>query len=320
MKILITGGAGFIGVNLSKRLLDQGHDIVCIDNFLSSDKGNLLFLEGYSKFELIEHDIIDSFNKRLSDIQFDEIYHLACPASPQKYQKDHIYTLKVNFEGTLNVLNFAQNQKEKFGESPKILFTSTSEVYGDPLKTPQDENYRGNVNPHGLRSCYDEGKRIAESLCMNFLRQKDLPIKIVRIFNTYGPFMDKNDGRAVSNFVMQALLKKNLTVYGDGAQTRSFQYIDDLIDGLISYMELNENFPGPINLGNPEEISIIDLANKIIKLTVSTSSINFLDLPIDDPLMRKPDITLANQKLNFKPKVSLEEGLKKTIEYFQSIV
>lgn len=320
MKILITGGAGFIGVNLSKRLLDQGHYIVCIDNFFSSNKGNLLFLKKYSKFELIEHDIIDPLDKKLSDIQFDEIYHLACPASPQKYQKDHVYTLKVNFEGTLNILNFANVQKEKSKKSPKILFTSTSEVYGDPLKTPQDENYRGNVNSHGLRSCYDEGKRVAESLCMNFLRQNGLPIKIVRIFNTYGPFMDKNDGRAVSNFIMQALMKKDLTVYGDGSQTRSFQYIDDLIDGLISYMELNENFPGPINLGNPEEISIIDLANKIIKLTSSASSINFLELPSDDPLIRNPDISLANQKLNFKPKVSLEEGLKKTIEYFQSIV
>lgn len=320
MKILITGGAGFIGVNLSKRLLDQGHYIVCIDNFFSSNKGNLLFLKKYSKFELIEHDIIDPLDKKLSDIQFDEIYHLACPASPQKYQKDHVYTLKVNFEGTLNILNFANVQKEKSKKSPKILFTSTSEVYGDPLKTPQNENYRGNVNSHGLRSCYDEGKRVAESLCMNFFRQNGLPIKIVRIFNTYGPFMDKNDGRAVSNFIMQALMKKDLTVYGDGSQTRSFQYIDDLIDGLISYMELNENFPGPINLGNPEEISIIDLANKIIKLTSSASSINFLELPSDDPLIRNPDISLANQKLNFKPKVSLEEGLKKTIEYFQSIV
>ncbi len=320
MKILITGGAGFIGVNLSKRLLDQGNDIVCMDNFFSSNKRNLSILNNYSNFESIEHDVINSFESVVSDIQFDEIYHLACPASPEKYQKDHIYTLKVNFEGTLNVLNFAQNQKEKFGKSPKILFTSTSEVYGDPLETPQDENYRGNVNPHGIRSCYDEGKRIAESLCMNFCRQHNLNIKIVRIFNTYGPFMDKNDGRAVSNFIMQSLFKKNLTVYGDGSQTRSFQYIDDLIDGLISYMELNEIFPGPINIGNPEEITILDLAKKIIKLTATTSSINFLSLPSDDPLTRKPDITLANQKLNFKPKISLDEGLKKTIEYFQSIV
>ncbi|MBD3360984.1 NAD-dependent epimerase/dehydratase family protein [Candidatus Peregrinibacteria bacterium] len=320
MNILVTGGAGFIGSNLCFKLVNEGHKVYCIDNFYSCKKENILYLKKYSNFKFIEHDIIFPLPKKVSETIFDQIYHLACPASPVIYQKDHIYTLKVNFEGTLNILNFAKKQFEKFNVKPKFLFTSTSEVYGDPEVNPQTEDYRGNVNPHGIRSCYDEGKRAAESLCMNFWRKYNLPVKIVRIFNTYGPKMDPQDGRAVSNFIIQALKGKNLTIYGKGNQTRSFQYIGDLIKGMNLYMGLEENYSGPVNLGNPEEISIIDLAKIIIELTNTNVGLDFYDLPKDDPTKRCPDILLAYNKLGWKPEVNIKNGLKKTIEYFRSIV
>jgi UDP-glucuronate decarboxylase len=313
MRILVTGGAGFIGVNLCKRLVRGGHDVVCLDNFYSSLKSNVDGLNG-DQFELVEHDIVEPFPESIMSGQFDRIYHLACPASPPRYQKDHIYTLRVNFEGTRNVLELAR------ACGARVLFTSTSEVYGDPDVSPQNEEYRGNVNPHGLRSCYDEGKRAAESLCMNYWRRYDLPMRIVRIFNTYGPFMDKDDGRVVSNFIVQALRGENLTIYGDGKQTRSFQYIDDLVDGMIAYMNLGENFPGPVNLGNPDEITVGELAKKVISLTGAASQLNFSDLPQDDPMRRNPDISLAKEKFGWEPGVNLEDGLKKTIEYFRAIV
>ncbi len=313
MRILVTGGAGFIGVSLCKRLMSEGHNVVCVDNFYSSLKSNLDGLNG-DRFELVEHDIIEPFTESIMSGQFDRIYHLACPASPPRYQKDHIYTLRVNFEGTRNVLELAR------ACGAKVLFTSTSEVYGDPDVSPQNEEYCGNVNPHGIRSCYDEGKRAAESLCMNYWRRYDMPMRIVRIFNTYGSFMDKDDGRVVSNFIVQALRGKNLTIYGDGKQTRSFQYIDDLVDGMIAYMNLDENFPGPVNLGNPDEITVVELAKKVISLTGAASQLNFSDLPQDDPMRRKPDISLAKEKFGWEPEVNLEDGLKKTIEYFRSIV
>ncbi len=312
MKILVTGGAGFVGVNLCKRLLVDGAKVVCLDNFYSSSEKNLDFLreEGGDGFEFVKHDLIDPLPESVLNNDFDQIYHLACPASPPHYQKDHIYTLKVNFIGTLNVLDLARKH------SAKILYTSTSEVYGDPEVSPQNEEYRGNVNPHGIRSCYDEGKRAGESLCMNYFRQYDLPVRIIRIFNTYGPYMDRDDGRAVSNFIVQALQGENITIYGDGTQTRSFQYVDDLLEGMIRFMNSEENFPGPVNFGNPHEITIKELADTVISLTGSESQLNFSDLPQDDPLQRKPDISLAKDKFGWEPKIGLEEGLKKTIEYF----
>lgn len=319
-KILVTGGAGFIGSNLCEQLLKNGDAVFCLDNFFSSSEKNVSEFLTDRNFTLLKHDIVETLPKSLYSEYFDQIYHLACPASPVKYQKDHVYTLKVNFLGTLNVLNFAKQLAEKHGTSPKVLFSSTSEVYGDPLESPQNEEYRGNVNPHGIRSCYDEGKRVSESLCMNFWKQYKIPVKIIRVFNTYGPKMSSDDGRAVSNFIVQALKGENLTVFGDGNQTRSFQYIDDLILGMASYMNLDEEFPGPINLGNPNEITILELAKKIIAITKSASKIDFQKLPKDDPLQRCPDISLAKKKLNFAPSVGLDEGLKKTIEYFSSIV
>lgn len=309
MNILVTGGTGFIGVNLCKRLRGEGAKVVCIDNFYSSsrEKAELLKEEGVV---FVEHDITKPLPESVLNQDIDQIYHLACPASPPHYQKDHIYTLRVNFEGTHNLLELALQKNSKF------LFTSTSEVYGDPEISPQNEEYRGNVNPHGIRSCYDEGKRVAESLCMNYYEKYDLPLRIVRIFNTYGPYMDKEDGRVVSNFINQALQSENITIYGDGSQTRSFQYIDDLLDGLTSFMNSDDNFPGPINLGNPNEMTVKELAEKIISLTSSSSKTVFSDLPKDDPLQRRPDISLAKEKLDWEPKIDLEEGLKKTIEYF----
>lgn len=318
--VLITGGAGFIGINLCKRLSQEGYNVYCIDNFFSSNNEQINKLLADSKFVFIEHDVINPLPQTLFNIDFDQIYHLACPASPPRYQKDHIYTLRVNFEGTLNLLNFAKAQKDRLGKSPKLLFSSTSEVYGDPKESPQKESYRGDVNPHGVRSCYDEGKRVSESLCMNFWRQHDVDVKIVRIFNTYGPFMDKDDGRVVSNFIIQALKGDSLTVYGDGTQTRSFQYIEDLIDGFIKYMELDEVFPGPINLGNPHEMKVSELAEVIINLSNSTSLLVFSELPKDDPMQRKPDISLAKSKLGWEPSVNIREGIKKTIEYFKLVV
>ncbi|MFH1533981.1 MAG: UDP-glucuronic acid decarboxylase family protein [Nitrospirota bacterium] len=316
MKILVTGGAGFIGVNLCKRLMSEGIRVTCLDNFYSSSEKNLDFLrkESGGSFEFVEHDLINPLPESILSGEFDRIYHLACPASPPHYQKDHIYTLKVNFIGTLNILELAR----KHGS--KILYTSTSEVYGNPEVSPQNEKYRGNVNPHGIRSCYDEGKRVGESLCMNYFRQYDLPVRIVRIFNTYGPYMDREDGRAVSNFIVQALQGENITIYGDGTQTRSFQYIDDLLEGIIGFMNSEDNFPGPVNFGNSHEITIKELADTVISLSESKSRLEFSDLPKDDPLQRRPDISLAKDKFGWEPKIGLEDGLKKTIEYFRQVV
>jgi UDP-glucuronate decarboxylase len=303
-KILVAGGAGFIGSHLCKRLLDEGNYVICVDNFLTGQKKNIL---NHKHYEFIQKDILEPI-----DIEVDEIYNLACPASPKQYFKYPIYTTKISVIGTLNLLELACNYNAKF------LQASTSEIYGDPLMHPQNEEYFGNVNPIGPRACYDEGKRCAETLCSDFVREKNLDVKIVRIFNTYGPNMALDDGRVVSNFIVQALKNENITVYGNGKQTRSFCYVDDLVDGLIRMMNSNEF--GPINLGNPEEYTILELAEKIIKLTNSKSEIVFKNLPTDDPKRRKPDITLAKNKLNWTPKITLEEGLKKTIKYFKELI
>lgn len=309
MKILVTGAAGFIGVNLCKTLLAEGHEVVGIDNFFSAPDSSCDVLKRQDGFSFLKHDVIE----KLPSIEgIEAIYHLACPASPPRYQSDPIFTLRTSFEGTFNVLEFARKS------DAKILFTSTSEVYGDPKVHPQKEEYAGSVNPHGIRSCYDEGKRAAESLCMNFWREYGLRVKIVRIFNTYGPNMDPADGRVVSNFIVQALRGEALTIYGDGSQTRSFQYIDDLLNGMLSYMDLEENFPGPINLGNPNEFSIKELAELIQKKLNPSIEFTYKDLPKDDPLQRCPDISLAKAKLSWEPEVEIEDGLEKTIEYFRA--
>lgn len=306
-KILITGGAGFIGSHLSKRLLNDGNFIICFDNLYTGQKENIEpFLEN-SNFLFIEGDVVEPY-----DFEVDEIYNLACPASPPHYQKNPLYTLDISIKGTINALALAKKR------GAKLLQASTSEVYGDAKVTPQDENYFGNVNPNGIRACYDEGKRVAEALICDYNRVYGMKNKIVRIFNTYGPNMDIEDGRVVSNFIVQALLNKDITIYGDGTQTRSFCYIDDLIDGLIAMMK--SGFSGPINLGNPQEHTIKDLADIIIKLTGSSSKCIYLPLPADDPKIRRPDISLAKEKLNFAPKISPEEGLKKSIEYFRKKV
>ncbi|MFP4403420.1 MAG: UDP-glucuronic acid decarboxylase family protein, partial [Candidatus Woesearchaeota archaeon] len=304
--ILITGGAGFIGSHLTKKLLNQGHTVLCVDNFFTGRKDNILEFLKNPNFELIRHDVT-----RPLFIECDEIYNLACPASPPHYQYNAVKTIKCSTIGMINILGLAKRTKAK------ILHASTSEIYGDPLLHPQKEDYFGNVNPIGIRSCYDEGKRVAECLCMDYNRMQNVNIKIVRIFNTYGPNMDPNDGRVVSNFIMQALQNKNITIYGTGMQTRSFQYVDDLIDGMIKMMN-SKDFKGPVNLGNPDEFKIIELAEKIIKLTNSNSKIIYEKLPGDDPKQRKPDINLAKEKLSWKPLIELNEGLKKTIPYFKN--
>ncbi len=301
-KILVAGGAGFIGSHLIKRLLNEGNYVICLDNFLTGQKENIIDFK--NNFKLIKHDIINPI-----DIKVDEIYNLACPASPKQYFKYPIYTTKISVFGTLNLLELAAKYNAKY------LQASTSEIYGDPLIHPQTEEYFGNVNPIGPRACYDEGKRCAETLCSDFKREKNLNIKIVRIFNTFGENMSKNDGRVISNFIIQALKNENLTIYGDGRQTRSFCYVDDLVNGLIKMM--NSNYFGPINLGNPEEYTILEVAKKIIKLTNSKSKIIFLDALQDDPKLRKPNINKAKQLLNWSPEISFEEGLKKTISYFK---
>lgn len=305
-RILITGGAGFLGSHLCERLLQDGHDIICLDNFFTGDKNNILHLIAHPRFELIRHDIISPIY-----LEVDEIYNLACPASPVHYQYNPIKTIKTNVMGVINVLGMAKRTKAK------ILQASTSEVYGDPEVHPQNESYWGKVNPIGIRSCYDEGKRAAECLMMDYRRQNAVNTKIVRIFNTYGPRMAFNDGRVVSNFIIQALQNKNISVYGDGLHTRSFCYVDDLIDGLIKMMNTPDDFCGPVNLGNCEEFTIIRLAEKIIEITHSHSQIEFLPLPADDPSQRKPDITLAEEKMGWRPKTRLEDGLIKTIDYFR---
>ncbi|HBG47995.1 MAG TPA: NAD-dependent dehydratase [Cyanobacteria bacterium UBA9971] len=303
-KILVTGGAGFIGSHLCERLLNEGNEVICVDNFFTGSKENIIHLLENKYFELIRHDITHHLL-----LEIDQIYNLACPASPVHYQYNPIKTIKTSVLGVTNMLGLAKRVKAT------ILQASTSEVYGDPKEHPQKETYWGNVNPIGIRSCYDEGKRVAETLMMDYHRQNNVDIKIVRIFNTYGPKMAENDGRVVSNFIVQALKGEDITVYGDGSQTRSFCYVSDLIDGFIRMMN-SKDFIGPVNLGNPVETPIIEFAERIIKLTGSKSKIIHMPLPQDDPTQRKPDITLATEKLGWKPEVKLEDGLMKTIEYF----
>ena len=305
-KILVTGGAGFIGSHLCKKLIENGDDVICMDNFFTGRHENIETLKKKENFQLLEHDIIDPV-----DIECDEIYNLACPASPVHYQYDAVKTLKTSVLGILNMLELAKKY------NAKILQASTSEVYGSPLEHPQKETYWGNVNPIGIRSCYDEGKRAAETLMTDYNRQYGVKTRIIRIFNTYGPNMDPKDGRVVSNCITQALGGKNVTIYGDGTQTRSFCYVDDLVDGIIKMMNNNRDFTGPVNLGNPSERTVLDLAEKIIELTGSNSKLEFLPLPGDDPVKRKPDISVAQRELGWQPKTDIIEGLKKTIEYFQ---
>lgn len=308
-RILITGGAGFLGSHLCERLLREGNDIICLDNFFTGDKNNIAHLIGMPDFELIRHDIINPIY-----LEVDEIYNLACPASPVHYQYNPIKTIKTNVMGTINVLGIAKRTRAK------MLQASTSEVYGDPEVHPQKESYWGKVNPIGIRSCYDEGKRAAECLMMDYRRQNSVNTKIVRIFNTYGPRMAVNDGRVVSNFIVQALQNKKITIYGDGTHTRSFCFVDDMIDGLIKMMNAPDEFYGPVNIGNPTEFTIMQLAELIIKLTGSSSKIEFLPLPADDPAQRRPDITLAKEKIGWSPKIQLEEGLLHTIKFFRDVL
>ena len=305
-KILVTGGAGFVGSHLCERLLNDGNEVICLDNFFTGNKQNIIHLLQNPYFELIRHDITSPFAAEV-----DEIYNLACPASPVHYQFDALQTVKTSVLGAINMLGLARRIKAK------VLQASTSEVYGDPQIHPQTEEYWGNVNPVGIRSCYDEGKRCSETIFMDYHRMNQVNIKIARIFNTYGPKMHPNDGRVVSNFIMQALHNKDITVYGNGEQTRSFQYIDDLIEALVRLMNTDDKVIGPVNIGNPDEFKIIELAEKIIQLTNSKSKIIYQPLPQDDPLQRCPNITLAKQLLNWKPTIMLEEGLVKTIEYFK---
>jgi UDP-glucuronate decarboxylase len=308
-RILITGGAGFIGSHLCKRLIGLGHEVLCMDNYFTGSKANIADLLGHPRFELIHHDVTVPLR-----LEADEIYNLACPASPVHYQHNPLKTLKTSVLGVMNILELA-------GESgAKILHTSTSEVYGDPLVHPQPETYWGNVNPIGERSCYDEGKRCAETLLSDYARRYGLDIKIVRIFNTYGPQMHPQDGRVVSNFIMQALNNEDITIYGSGKQTRSFCYVDDMIEGLMRMMETERGFTGPVNLGNPGEFTILELAEKVLGLTGSQSKLAFKPLPADDPKQRRPDIGLARSKLGWEPKVGLDEGLKRTIDYFRRLL
>ena len=308
-RVLVTGGAGFLGSFLCERLLAAGCDVVCVDNFYTGTKRNIVHLLDNPFFELIRHDITFPLY-----VEVDEIYNLACPASPIHYQNDPVQTTKVNVHGSINMLGLAKRL------NAKILQASTSEVYGNPTQHPQSEDYWGNVNCIGIRSCYDEGKRCAETLFFDYYRQHHMRIKVVRIFNTYGPRMHPNDGRVVSNFILQALRNEDITVYGDGKQTRSFCYVDDMIDGLIRMMNTDDEFTGPVNLGNPVEYTINDLAAKIIELCASKSQIVFNTLPADDPLQRKPSIRLARQRLGWEPATELDNGLRKTIEYFRTFL
>ena len=308
--ILVTGGAGFIGSNLIKKLLSKGNKVHCLDNFYTGSINNIKKFTSNKNFTYENFDIINNINLKK---KFDEIYNLACPASPLQYQYDPIKTIKTSIYGSFNILEFAQNTKAK------ILHASTSEIYGDPLEHPQNESYNGNVNPIGIRACYDEGKRLSETIFFDHNRIYNTNIKIVRIFNTYGPNLIDSDGRVISNFITQAINNKNITIFGNGKQTRSFCYVDDLITGLIKMMNSKNNIKGPVNLGNPDEIMIEKLAKKIIKITKSKSKIINLKLPKDDPLKRKPNIKKANKLLKWKPTTSLDEGLKKTIDYFKSL-
>ena len=306
-KILVTGGAGFLGSHLCEKLLENGNDVICCDNLFTGSKENILHLLENPYFEFLRHDITFPLF-----VEVDEVYNLACPASPIHYQYDPVQTTKTSVHGAINMLGLAKRTKAK------ILQASTSEVYGDPAVHPQTEDYWGNVNPVGPRSCYDEGKRCAETLFFDYYREHQLQIKVARIFNTYGPRMHPNDGRVVSNFIIQALQNNDITIYGDGSQTRSFCYVDNLIDGLIKLMETNDDVTGPINIGNPNEFTIKELAEKIIELTQSSSKLIYKSLPENDPVRRQPDITLANKILGWKPTVELEEGLSHTINYFSN--
>ncbi|QQS51622.1 MAG: SDR family oxidoreductase [Bacteroidota bacterium] len=307
-KILVTGGAGFIGSHLCERLLNEGNEVICLDNYFTGSKSNVVHLLDHPYFELIRHDITSPFY-----IEVDEIYNLACPASPIHYQYNPIKTIKTSVMGAINMLGLAKRIRAK------VLQASTSEVYGDPKIHPQTEDYWGHVNPIGTRSCYDEGKRCAETLFMDYYHQNKVRIKIIRIFNTYGPRMHPNDGRVVSNFIVQALSNKDITIYGDGSQTRSFQYVDDLVEGMIRMMNTGDEVIGPVNIGNPGEFKIIELAEKILKMTNSKSKIVFKPLPADDPIQRQPDISVAKKTLNsWHPLIDLDAGLVKTIDYFKS--
>ncbi len=306
-KILVTGGAGFLGSNLCRKLVDNGHNVICVDNFSTGNKKNIQALLEHPNFELLQHDITEPLN-----MEIDEIYNLACPASPVHYQYDPVQTTKTSVIGSVNMLELAKKTNSK------ILQASTSEIYGDPEIHPQPENYKGSVNPIGIRACYDEGKRCAETLFFDYFRQDNVKIKVMRIFNTYGPKMRPDDGRVVSNFIMQALKNKNITIYGDGSQSRSFCYVDDLIVGMISLMETRDNFTGPVNIGNPDQVTIKELSEIVIRITGSKSEITFMPLPQDDPKRRCPVTDLAEKEINWKVKVSLEEGLRKTIGYFKN--
>ncbi len=308
LRILITGGAGFLGSHLCDRLINQGHDVVCLDNFFTGRKDNIRHLLKHENFELIRHDVVDPFK-----VEVDQIYNLACPASPVHYQFNPIKTVKTSVMGAINVLGLCKRT------GARILQASTSEVYGDPETSPQKEEYRGNVNPIGIRACYDEGKRCAETLFFDYHRENKVDIRVVRIFNTYGPRMRPDDGRVVSNFICQALKNEDITVYGDGSQTRSFCYVDDLIEAMMRVMNQNQCV-GPINIGNPGEFTILELAQKIIELTGSKSKIIYEPLPSDDPLQRKPDISLAREIIDWEPEINLETGLKRTIEYFRKSI
>jgi UDP-glucuronate decarboxylase len=309
-KILVTGGAGFVGSHLCERLLGAGHEVICVDNFFTGNKDNILPLLDNKRFELLRHDVTFPLY-----VEVDEIYNLACPASPIHYQFDPVQTTKTSVHGAINMLGLAKRTKAR------ILQASTSEVYGDPEVHPQPESYWGRVNPNGIRSCYDEGKRCAETLFFDYWRQNKVDIRIVRIFNTYGPNMHPNDGRVVSNFIVQALTDQDITIFGDGSQSRSFQYIDDLINGMVAMMENEKGFIGPVNLGNPVEFTIKELAEKVLQMIPeSKSKIVYKELPGDDPRQRKPDITLAKENLGWQPSIMLEDGLVKTIEYFRNLL
>ncbi len=308
-QVLVTGGAGFLGSHLCRELIRQGHDVLCLDNFFTGHKRNIQDLLDQPSFDLIRHDVVNPIF-----LEVDQIYNLACPASPVHYQYNPVKTIKTSVMGTINVLGLAKRVRAR------VLQASTSEVYGNPQIHPQVESYWGHVNPIGLRSCYDEGKRCAETLCFDYHRQNNIGIKVARIFNTYGPNMDIDDGRVISNFIIQALQNKPLTVYGDGTQTRSFCYVDDMVKGLIALMNSPKDITGPVNLGNPIEITIKELAERILRLTGSSSPIDHRPLPADDPVQRQPDITLAKEKLNWQPTVNLDEGLGHTIGYFKSLL